>query len=339
MRTSTFRHSVAVILLLVVSLLVTGCATDRAVIGQANQFHSGLDPAVMKDRELSDYLNRVGQRIIESAKLMDRGANDNAWMFSRNMQFHLVNSKTLNAFTTGGEHMYIYNELFQQARTEDELAAVMAHEYAHVYGRHVHKGMNRQMGIIAAAAAAGGAGYLAGGDEHGKDYAGYAAGATMLAGQFVGMSYTRGDESEADAKGFDFYVWSGWDPNRFGDFFQAMIDKGYDKGPEFLSDHPSLRSRVETAKRRAAELPPSASKWRQAPVANTSEFRRLQARAAAVGRTMPTDESLRKTQQLLAAMPRSCLTPSIQEDQKKAEMVVMRDIDRAKRRQQKRAAK
>jgi len=48
----------------------------------------------------------------------------------KDLQVHLVNSKTLNAFTTGGNHMYIYNQLFQEARSEDELAGVMSHEYA-----------------------------------------------------------------------------------------------------------------------------------------------------------------------------------------------------------------
>src|SRR5205085_11668751 len=94
------------------------------------------------------------------------------WMFSQNMRFHFVNSKTLNAFTTGGEHMYIYNELFQECKSEDELAAVMSHEYAHVYCRHVQKGMKNQYTALAAAAALAGVGYVAGGQEHGAQYAG-----------------------------------------------------------------------------------------------------------------------------------------------------------------------
>ena len=73
--------------------------------------------------------------------------------------------------------MYIYNELFQECKSEDELAAVMAHEFAHVYARHVAKGMRRQYITMGAAAAAGGAGYLAGGKEKGGEYAGMAAGA------------------------------------------------------------------------------------------------------------------------------------------------------------------
>jgi predicted Zn-dependent protease len=312
--------------------------SDHTVISQANTFHNGLSPAVMHDPQLETYLQSVGQRIIESAQAFNQGRYADAWMFSKNMQFHLVNSKTLNAFTTGGEHMYIYNELFQQAQSEDELAAVMAHEFAHVFERHVHKGMQRQYAVLGAAAAAGGAAYLAGGKDKGGEYAGYAAGATAMIGQFVGMSYTRDDEAQADDMGFKFYTRAGWDPRRFGDFFQHMIDKGYDKGPEFLSDHPLLKSRVDLARSRAADLPPQAGEWRQPPVANAAEFRRLQQRAKDLGQRMPTDEQLQKTQQLLAALPRSCLTPSIPEDQKQAEQAVRRDLDRARQNQKQQPA-
>jgi predicted Zn-dependent protease len=317
--------------------VVAGCASDSAVIQQANQFHGGLEEAVIDDRQLDRYIQNVGDRIINAARKLadeEHKSEESKWMFSDNIQFHFVNSKTVNAFTTGGEHMYIYNELFQQARTEDELAAVMAHEFAHVYGRHVHKGMNRQLGIMGLAGLAGAAGYAAGGDEKGGEYAGLGAGAAMLVGQFVGMSYTRADETEADDLGFDFYVRAGYDPDRFSDFFNRMIELGYDKGAEQLSDHPSLGSRVAAAEKKAANLPAKAQKWRREPVASAEEFRRLQARAREVGAKMPDDQSLANAQELLAAMPRSCLTPAIQEDQQRAEVAVVKKYHPAARRQE-----
>ena len=253
-------------------------------------------------------------------------------MFSKDMRFHFVNSKTINAFTTGGEHMYIYTALFQQAKSEDELAAVMAHEFAHVYARHVHKGMNRQYAILGAAAAAGAAGYAAGGDEKGSEYAGMGAGAAMLVGQFVGMGFSRKDEEEADKLGFAFYTRAGWDPSKFGDFFQRMIDMGQNQGPEMLSGHPSLDSRVEAARERAADLPPEAKQWRRPQVASPSRFEELQARSVEVGKSMPSDTSLENAQELLAALPRSCLTPAVQPDQQKAEREVLMERERAEQR-------
>src|SRR3954464_138354 len=178
-RTRTIARPLALLAVALLLLLAAaGCANDKKVMAVANQMHTGLEPAVMHDPELSAYLQKVGERIIESARELDKQgygpeshksdkSGDNAWMFSDKMHFYFVNSKTLNAFTTGGEHMYIYNELFEQCKTEDELAAVMAHEYGHVYARHVKKGMDRRVvqnvGTGVAAVGGGVAGFLFGG--------------------------------------------------------------------------------------------------------------------------------------------------------------------------------
>src|SRR5688572_24099187 len=83
--------------LLLTPLLAVGCASDRQIIGQANQFHQGLEPAVMKDSVMTGYLQRVGDRIIEAAQELDRQGygpeshrkEGSKWMFS-DMKFHFV---------------------------------------------------------------------------------------------------------------------------------------------------------------------------------------------------------------------------------------------------------
>ena len=182
-------------------------------------------------------------------------------MFSDDLRFHLVASDTLNAFTTGGEHMYVYTQLLANCRSEDELAAVVAHEYAHVYGRHVHKGMNRQYAVLGGAVAAAILGHeLA--EENKEEWAAISGTLALYAGQFLSLGFTRDDEAEADQLGFDFYVRAGWDPARFGDFFQNLADQGYDEESDTFSDHPTLRSRVAAAQSRAAGLSPQAAAWR-----------------------------------------------------------------------------
>lgn len=318
-------------------VLLGGCAvTDRQVIDQADQAHSGLKPAVINDRELADYIQAVGDRIIDAAREADRAKvgppahfndQERQWMFSNRMQFHFVNSKTLNAFTTGGEHMYIYTELFQNCADENDLAAVMSHEFAHVYCRHVQKGTQRQYGIIGAALAAGAGGALLGGKDNAAQYGSLAGGAALALGQVAGATFTRGDEGEADKYGFYFYTHAGWDPDRFGHFFQVMIDKGLDKGVAFLSDHPTLASRVQAAKERARELGPEAERLARPPVANALRFADLKDRAARLSKTLPSDKSLAQTQELLQALPRSCLTPAVQEDQVQAQKRLKRDLE------------
>jgi predicted Zn-dependent protease len=328
--------------LIALGVLTTGCATDRTVIQNAAGMHNQLEPAVIEDPQLAGYLQKVGDRILEAAKELDRQgfgpkshkSEKAEWMFGNTMKFHFVNSKTLNAFTTGGEHMYIYTQLFQEAKTEDELAAVMAHEFGHVYARHVGKGMDRQYTALAAAAALGGAGYVAGGKEKGSQYAALGATAGMLGGQFVNMGFTRKDENEADDLGFNFYARGGWDPNHFADFFQSMIDKGLDTKSDLVSDHPTLKSRVEETKKRVKKLPPTAAQWRQPPVADQSQFRALQARAAELGKKLPNDQSIANSQQLLQALPRSCIFPYVPDDEVKAREALVKKAEAAQQRQQ-----
>jgi predicted Zn-dependent protease len=335
------------VLLIVVGLgFASGCATDRQVISQAASVHQGLEPAVMNDPQLAAYLEKVGQRIVDVADELDKQGygpsshkkgEDTSWMF-KDMRFHFVNSKTLNAFTTGGKHMYIYNELFQTVKNEDELAAVMAHEYAHVYARHVAKGMDRQYAMLGLAAGAGVAGaavgYNADDSQGALTYGSAAAGAALLAGQFLGMGFTRNDENEADKLGFAFYCRAGWDPNRFAGFFQTLIDKGLDKTPEMMSDHPKLATRVENTKKRIQDLPASADEWRRKPVASESEFRELQARAARLGKSMPNDKSLQQAQLMLSSFS-SCVSPDEQPDQKQAQATIARAMQEQQKKQKK----
>ncbi len=340
MRIETHRRSIVLRVALLLALVpaagfTVGCANDQKIMAQAEDFHGGIKGAVMNDATLDAYLSQIGDRIIEGAKNYtaeegDPGSGDREWMFSKAMQFHFVNSDTVNAFTTGGEHMYIYEGLFKLCKTEDELAAVMSHEYAHVYMRHVQAGTNRQYGILGAALAAAAGGYALGGKDNGAQYATAAGGAAMVAGNLAGMSFTRGDEAQADEYGFYFYTRAGWDPDHFGDFFKRMIELGYDKGSELLSDHPSLASRVEIAQARAKKIDPNfETKHRRPPVASPAKLASLQGRALQVAKTTPTQESVLKQQQtLLAALPRSCLTRVVQPDQIAAQEKLAKELEK-----------
>ena len=316
-----------------------GCANDQKVMAVANNVHTGLQPAVMEDQQLQAYLQKVGDRIIESAVALDKNGygpkshtksgDDNGWMFSDQMRFYLVNSKSLNAFTTGGKQMYIYNELFLNCKSEDELAAVMAHEYAHVYARHVKSGMDRQLaqnvGTGAVGVGAGLASFLLGGGLSSSLSTGQsAAGVASSAGKFVGMGFTREDEDEADKIGFVFYTHAGWDPDHFADFFKQMIAAGYDKMPEMMSDHPKLSSRVANTDKRIGKLPADQAKWRKPPIADEKEFAALRERAAQLARSLPNDSAVQKAQAMLAAFP-SCVARSDQPGQSSARAKVRSD--------------
>ena len=324
----TSRLGRSLVPLLAAASLAGGCASDKSVISKANSANDQLEPTIIDDPQIEAYMAKLGKRIVTvAASLSEEGfgpkshtkGEDNEWMF-KDVQWHMVGSPTLNAFTTGGHHVYIYSELFKTAKTEDEFAAVCSHEFAHIYCRHVQAGMDRQYGVYGVAALAAVGGAAIGGKDNALTGAATGGAAGLAAGQFLGMGFTRKDEDEADKYGFQFYTRAGWDPNHFADFFQQMIDKGYDKTPEIASDHPKLASRVENTKRRTAELEkdnPNWKTWQKPDTASPSEFTALQSRATKLAKQIPQTKEAQAAELMLAAFP-SCVAPTASQDQQAA---------------------
>lgn len=328
--------------LIAVSLISVGpgcAASDKQIVQQASQFNSGIQPAEIRQPQTNEYLQRIGDRIVAAARQLDKEGvgpkshfsdKDRGWMFN-DLHWELVNSKTINAFTTGGHFVYIYDALFQMCKTEDELAAVMSHEYGHIYCRHVQKGTGRQEALAALSLAAAGAGYVAGGQEHGSQYSQLAASAAQKGGGFIDMGFTREDEAQADEYGFKFYTRAGWPPEHFADFFKDMIAAGYDKTPAIASDHPTLASRVQAADKRVQQLNPQrVAQWRQPEIASQQQFDQYKQLAVASSQGMPNDQQVLQAKNLLQALPRSCWLPYEPDDQKQAQQKIVEDAQKAK---------
>jgi predicted Zn-dependent protease len=305
--------------------LFTGCASiaqqkDPDVVQKSDEVHGQLDPAVVDAPEVEAYLQQVGRRIIDAARELEaegfeREGQDiktSAWMFSDDIKFHLVNNPKINAVATGGKHMYIFNGFLQECQSEEELAAVMAHEFGHVYGRHVQRGEQRKefmsglrQGVVQAFQ----------GDQAtatpDKQMEGEVAGAVVDFGNgLFAPTPTRDEEKHADRLGFAFYVRAGYDPERFADLFQAQLDKGTtDKQglDAFLNDHPGLRERVVDAQKAAQNLPPDAADWRKPPTASPVKLRKVKEKAAEAVASMPETDALEKAKGLLGAFP-SCFS-------------------------------
>jgi len=79
--------------------------------------------------------------------------------------------------------------------------------------------------------------------------------------------------------------------------------------------YPTLASRVEEANKRVKDLPPAAKNWLKPPVADDAEFARLKARASQLAKSTPDDTTLANSQQLLQALPRSCIIPYTTQDE------------------------
>ena len=207
--------SYALLAALFLAVSLTGCTSgptpmtraDRVVLDQTARIHTAVAPAGMleQDPQLREYFKEVSNRLVAVARRWDWSKwgpdahfqKPAEWMFSQNMQFHLMDAHPVNAFTTGGEHVYIYNDIFQTCQSEDELAAVMAHEYAHIYARHVR--------VL---------------EPPVRDD----PTAFELAAPYFQPTrrYTAADEQQADALGYEFYSRAGWNPARYAAVLQRF---------------------------------------------------------------------------------------------------------------------
>jgi beta-barrel assembly-enhancing protease len=156
-------------------------------------------------------------------------------------KFHVAKDDTINAFAVPGGIVVVHTGLIEATRRPEELAGVLAHEVQHVEQRHSLEAMVKDLGLRGLWALVSG------------DLSGGLIGQGAV--ELTSLSFSRGAEEEADAKGFDELVESGIDPGGMADFFTVMAkQEGSVAPPPFLSTHPASTDRESVLRSRVAEL-------------------------------------------------------------------------------------
>ncbi|MFP5261399.1 MAG: M48 family metalloprotease [Blastocatellia bacterium] len=183
-------------------------------------------------------------------------------------EFHVVGTKDINAFALPGGFVFVNAGVIAAAKNEGELAGVMAHEVSHVALRH---GTNQATKAYIAKAGLGVLSGIAGGSS--TDL-GQVIGAIGGAGaNALFLKFGRTAESQADLEGARVMAEAGYDPRDMANFFKTLAEKGGQRVPEFLSDHPDPGNRYQTVISAIPSLPVSAS-----PTRDTDEFEQVKAR-------------------------------------------------------------
>jgi hypothetical protein len=155
-------------------------------------------------------------------------------------EVNLLNSPTVNAFCMPGGRIAFYNGILTKLNlTDDEVAMVMGHEIAHALREHAREqaGKNTATSLVARIAGAAGAAYFGVDPRLGDAAAGVAA-------KGAALSYSRGDETEADLVGMDLAARAGFDP-RAGIALVAEDGRGeQEPAAAFLSTHPAGKDRI-----------------------------------------------------------------------------------------------
>lgn len=156
----------------------------------------------------------------------------------------ILNSPAVNAFALPGGYLYVTRGLLALASDSSEVAAVLAHEMAHVIANHAAQRQNKAREVQLASNGVSNAVN----DASARQLA-LTAGARTLA------AFSQQQELEADAMGVKDIAKAGYDPFAASRFLSAMQDYGdyraaarlRDKQPDFLASHPSTPQRVAFA--------------------------------------------------------------------------------------------
>jgi beta-barrel assembly-enhancing protease len=214
---------------------------------------------LLEDPELVEYLRTLATRLAEASDKPEAPVG-----------FFMLNEDAFNAFAVPGGVIGINSGLMLHASRESELAAVLAHEIAHVTQKHTVRAMERtqkaslpvMLGTIALVAAASQADNGSSRNPYSRSNSASAGQAALISGmalmQQLQINYTRDNEYEADRIGIRSLQRAGFDVSAMASMFARMQtvfrSSSGNRVPQYLQTHPINVTRIAEAKARAQEL-------------------------------------------------------------------------------------
>lgn len=207
--------------------------------------------ALLDDAEISSYLNGLGNKLV---RVSQAGRH--------NFRFYPILDAEINAFAVPGGLIAVNTGLFLAAQHESEIAAVLAHEIAHVTEEHAARMIFSQRNAPWIMAASVAISILAAKSGRGDAAIAALAGSQGLILQNQ-LTFTQHLEEEADRVGMETLKNSGFDPAAMPDFFEKLLQKEryhVHPAPAFLRTHPLTAKRVRDSQTRLTDYP-----YRQVP--------------------------------------------------------------------------
>ena len=227
-------------------LPVIGDASS-SVISIASEYNLGRLYMAQLRRSLPEYLDPVTQ---DYAEHLVYRLSEFSELTDRRLEIALIDEKSVNAFAAPGGIVGINAGLIFHAEAEGQLASVLSHELAHLSQRHFARRMQRQKDrSLANSLMILGSIALAGATSNPN---------ALLVGQQAitqqNLSFSRGDEQEADRIGFKNLIRAGFDPKSTSHMFEKLQSLSRLSGSnelEFLRSHPLTKNRIADAQSRS----------------------------------------------------------------------------------------
>lgn len=209
----------------------------------------------------NNYLNVLGQTLAQ--------ASDRPETFG-GYHFLVLDSTEINAFAAPGGLIFVSRGMLRCCRSEDAVAAVLAHEIGHVQLLHGLQAIDKSRLTQALTTIAAEGGKTFGGEklvELTKTFEGSVGDITST---MVNNGYSRSFERAADAAAVTILKRVGYDPHGLVAMLTEMEKNLKPGGLDFAKTHPSPKSRIEDIEGRIAggaaapEVPARQARFRQA---------------------------------------------------------------------------
>ena len=181
---------------------------------------------------MSTFLNKNKVDLTKTACL-EKFAEQINFENTKPLHFAVVESDEVNAFALPNGQIVVYSGILDKLENSSELAALLAHEAAHVNHRHSTKMLCRNL-----------AGYMLISLIF-SDVNGIMAVLADNAQQLHSLSYSRKFENEADEQGLKILMNNHIDPNGMVQLFVLIEREEKIAVPKILSTHPITKEREE----------------------------------------------------------------------------------------------
>lgn len=229
---------------------------------------------ILNDGNITSYVENIGRRLVDAIP-----ANQRYPEFQ--YRFKVVNVREINAFALPGGPMYVNRGMIEAAKSEGEVASVLAHEMSHVSLRHgtaqATKAQKYELGQLAGAVL----GAIVGGRT----------GNVIAQGTQFGLGtaflrFSREYEKQADLQGAQMMARAGYNPRDMANMFRTIEQQSGGSGaPQWMSDHPNPGDRYTYINKEAEALRV------QNPVSDTRAFQDVKAQLGQMSPAPTTEQA------------------------------------------------
>ncbi len=226
------RNLYIVLPLLALVAILTGCEENDIERSMGKIISKQVESAyvVVEDPLIADWVSDMGEATANNSRRNSERIN---------VSFKVIRTDIINAFAVPYGHVYLTTGLLEAAKSEDEVAGVVGHEWGHIVRRHSIRRFKKQLiwGTIAQVAL--------------SDQSDTVRGVGGLALNLSFLKRSRTDELQADKEGVALAYLTGYDPQGEIDFFETLQEQRKSKPSNlelYFMTHPPLERRMARAR-------------------------------------------------------------------------------------------